>query len=111
MSNQPYGYDPCNPGPADGSAFFLNSSGEDCYYDNSNNGCFKNRIGIFPDGSEYKQTEDELRQYIVSLESTRKLEDLVNVKITRNVRPGDTLVFNYLTGNWELKEFISGGEW
>lgn len=110
MSNQPCGYDPFNPGPADGSAFLLDSSGADCYY-GSNYGSLGGRIGVFPDGTEYKQSAAELRQYILSLESTRKLQDLSNVNFTRNVKPGDTLLYNHTTGNWELQEFISGGAW
>jgi hypothetical protein len=110
MSNQPYGYDPFNAGPADGSAFILNSGGNDCYY-GSNYGTLGTRIGVFPDGAEYKQTAAELRQYILSLESTRKLQDLSNVNFTRNVKPGDAILYNHTTGNWELQDFISGGAW
>jgi len=112
MSNQPYGYDPFNPGPADGSAFLLvqDGPGGGCYYGNTY-GNLSGRIGVFPDGTAYKQSAAELRQYIVGLESTRRIQDLSNVNFTRNVKPGDALLYNYLTGNWELQNFISGGEW
>jgi hypothetical protein len=45
------------------------------------------------------------------LESTRKIQDLSNVNFVRNVKPGDALLYNHTTGNWELQEFISGGSW
>jgi hypothetical protein len=112
MSNQPYGYDPFNPGPADGSAFLLmqGAGGSDCYY-GSGYGALGGKIAIFPDGTEYKHSVAELRQYILSLESTRRLQDLSNVNFVRNVKPGDALLYNYQTGKWELQEFISGGSW
>lgn len=66
---------------------------------------------MFPDGSAYKQDAAALRQYIISLEAARKLQDLADVNFTRNVKPGDALLYNHLTGNWELQDFISGGGW
>lgn len=110
MSNQPYGYDPFNPGPSDGSGFLLlqNQSG-DCYYGPAYGSA--GTIGIFPDGSAYKASAAELRQYILSLESTRKIQDLSNVSFTRNVKPGDALIYNYTTGYWVLQDCISGGPW
>jgi hypothetical protein len=45
----------------------------------------------------------------MGLEATRKLQDLADVSFTRNVRPGDALLYNHMTGNWELQSFISGG--
>lgn len=113
MSNQPYGYDPFNPGPADGSGFLFLQSGDDggCYYSNGIYGQFGGKIGVFPDGTEYKQSVAELRQYILALENTRRIQDLSNVNFVRSVKPGDALLYNYLTGNWELQNFISGGEW
>lgn len=111
MSNQPYGYDPFNAGPADGSAFLLlDGAGGGCYYD-SNYGNIGGRVGVFPDGTPYKQDAAALRQYIMSLEATRKLQDLADVNFTRNVKPGDALLYNHTTGNWELQGFISGGAW
>lgn len=111
MSNQTYGYDPFNPAAADGAGFYLVADGSSggCYY-GSSYGTLGGRIGIFPDGSEYKQDAASLRQYVIELEATRKIQDLANVNFTRNVKPGDALLYNYLTGNWELQEFISGGE-
>lgn len=110
--NQPYGYDPFNPAPADGAAFLLSAGGveNDCYYSQAY-GVMGGRIAVFPDGTDYKQSAAELRQYILSLEAARKLQDLADVDFTRNVRPGDTLVYNYTTGKWELQSFISGGPW
>ena len=111
MSNQPYGYDPFNPGPADGSAYsLLNGAGNDCYY-GSAYGNVGGWIGVFPDGTAYKQDAAALRQYIMALEASRKLQDLADVNFTRNVKPGDALVYNYLTGKWELQALISGGGW
>lgn len=111
MSNQPYGYDPFNPSSADGSGFYLipNQSGG-CYY-SSGYGNLGGSFGVFPDGTTYKQSAADLRQYIVALESTRKLQDLNDVSFTRNVKPGDALLYNHTSGNWELTDFISGGEW
>ena len=113
MSIQPWGYDPFYPGPADGSGFLLiqNSSDGGCYYSQGYYGALGGRIGVFPDGTEYKQSAAELRQYVMELESTRKIQDLNNVNFVRNVRPGDALLYNFTTGNWELTDFISGGEW
>ncbi len=113
MANQPYGYDPFNPGPADGQAFLLSegSGGTDCYYGSNYGASLSGRVGVFPDGTVYKQSAAELRQYIVGLESTRKLQDLADVNFTRNVKPGDALLYNFTTGNWELQDFISGGGW
>jgi hypothetical protein len=113
MSNQPCGYDPFNPGPADGSAFLLSegSGGSDCYYGSNYGTSLGGKIGVFPDGTEYKLTAAELRQYILSLESTRKLQDLNDVNFTRTVKAGDALLYNHTTGNWELQNFISGGGW
>ena len=112
MSNQPWGYSPWDPGPADGSAFLLSSGagGSNCYY-GSSFGRLEGRVGVFPDGSAYKQDAAALRQYIISLEAARKLQDLADVNFTRNVKPGDALLYNHLTGNWELQDFISGGGW
>ncbi len=111
MSNQPYGYDPFNAGPADGSGFLLlDGSAGGCYYDSSY-GAIGGRVGVFPDGTPYKQDAASLRQYIVALEGTRKLQDLSDVDFVRNVKPGDALLYNHTTGNWELQDFISGGSW
>jgi hypothetical protein len=111
MSNQVYGYDPVNPGPADGKGFLLLRDKGGCYYSNGMYGQLGGRIGVFPDGSEYKQSVAELRQYILELESTRRIQDLSNVNFVRNVRPGDALLYNHTTGFWELQQFISGGGW
>ena len=113
MSNQPYGYDPFNPGPADGQGFFLLQGANDggCYYSGGTYGQLGGKIGVFPDGTEYKQSAEELRQYIMGLETTRRIQDLSNVNFVRNVKPGDALLYNHMTGNWELQNFISGGEW
>lgn len=111
MSNQPHGYDPFNAGPADGSAYLLiNGAGGGCYYGPSYGGLGE-RVRVFPDGSDYKQDAAALRQYIIALEASRKLQDLADVNFTRNVKPGDALLYNHLTGNWELQDFISGGAW
>lgn len=111
MSNQVYGYDPFNPAAPDGAGFYLvaDSSSGGCYYGN-NYGSLGGKIGVFPDGAEYRQDAADLRQYIIELEANRKLQDLSNVNFVRNVKPGDALLYNHTTGNWELQDFISGGE-
>jgi len=111
MANQTYGYDPFNPAAADGAGFYLVADGSSggCYY-GTQYGTLGGRIGVFPDGSEYKQDAASLRQYVIELEATRKIQDLANVRFTRNVKPGDALLYNYTTGFWELQDFISGGE-
>lgn len=114
MSNQPYGYDPFNPGPAGGNGYLLVQDGPGsggCYYSGGQFGRLGGVIGVFPDGSAYKQSAEELRQYIMGLESTRRLQDLSNVRFLRNVEPADVLVYNHTTGFWELQNFICGGEW
>jgi hypothetical protein len=113
MSNQPWGYSPWDPGPADGNAFLLvqDGPGGGCYYSGAAYGGLGGKIGVFPDGSAYKQSAAELRQYILSLESSRRIQDLSNVDFVRNVKPGDALLYNFTTGKWELQNFISGGEW
>lgn len=110
--NQNYGYDPFNPASDGGQGFLvIRDSAGDCYYSNTGYGAIGGRTGIFPDGTEYKQNAADLRQYILSLESSRKLQDLNDVNFTRNVKPGDALLYNYTTGYWELTDFISGGVW
>jgi hypothetical protein len=112
VSNQPWGYSPWDPGPSDGSGFLLlEGQGGGCYYSGGGYGQLGGKIGVFPDGAEYKKSVAELRQYILELESTRKIQDLSNVNFVRNVKPGDALLYNHTTGNWELQNFISGGEW
>jgi hypothetical protein len=65
---------------------------------------------FYPDGTPYKQEVEELRNYILNLEATRKIENLANVNFTRPVEPGDTLYYNQSTGNWELTDYLSSGE-
>ena len=110
-SNQVYGYDPMNPAAPGGAGFLtmLSVSDGGCYY-GSGYGSLGGRIGVFPDGAAYRQSAAELRQYVMELEMTRRIQDLSNVDFVRNVKPGDALLYNYLTGNWELQNFISGGE-
>lgn len=113
MSNQLYGYDPFVPGPTDGRGFNLISDqdGGDCYFGSGLYGNLSQMIAVFPDGTPYKQTLSELRDYIIALETTRRFEDLANVNFTRSPRPGDVVGYNYTTGKWELIEFITGGAW
>ena len=114
MSIHQQGYDPMNPGPDGGRGFLLISNGQSnggCYYSGGSYDGIGGYVGVFPDNTEYKQSAEELRQYILQLESTRKIQDLSNVRFVRNVRPGDALLYNHTTGFWELQEFISGGEW
>lgn len=66
---------------------------------------------FYPDGTPYKKSAEELRNYILELEANRRIEDLANVNFSRPVKPGDVLLYNQSTGDWELTDFISGGEW
>lgn len=81
---------------------------------NNSNNCYgyktQSLAAVFPDGTSYKESADKLRQYIISLESTRKLQDLSDVEFTRNVKKGDILIYNDTTGKWVLVDFLSGGE-
>lgn len=105
--NQPNGYDPFNVKSGGTGSFITPSDTGGCYYKQNGFGGF---TLVFPDGTPYKQDAAELRQYILDLEVTRRIEDLANVDFTRNVQPGDLLAYNYTTGNWELTDFISPGE-
>lgn len=105
-TNSYQGYNPFYPVNEGGSAFYLtrNDAGN-CY--GYNTGLKK---AVFPDGTAYKETCDELRQYVIELESTRKLQDLVDVEFSRNVKKGDFLVYDNTKGKWVLTDFLSGGE-
>ena len=89
-TNSYQGYNPFYPTSVGGSAYYLVKS------DASN--CYGYKTGlksaVFPDGTEYKEDCDALRQYVVSLESSRKLQDLVDVEFSRNVKKGDFLVYD-----------------
>lgn len=112
MSNQPYGYDPFNPGPSDGNGFnLISEGGGDCYYNSGMYGNLSKMMAVFPDGTPYKQTLAELREYIISLETTRRFENLSNVNFSRSPQPGDMVAYNYTTGKWELIDYVSGGSW
>ena len=90
------------------------SPGQFQIVNNSSSNCYGYKTttlaAVFPDGSAYKESADKLRQYIVGLESTRKLQDLVDVEFDRNVKKGDFLVYDDSTGKWVLTDFLSGGE-
>ena len=105
-TNSYKGYNPFYPTNAGGGAMYVtNNDAGNCY------GYLTGyKTGIFPDGTKYKEDADALRQYIVSLESTRKLQDLTDVKFTRNVKKGDFLVYDNTDGCWVLTDFLSGGE-
>jgi hypothetical protein len=112
MSNQSYGYDPFNPGPSDGRGFSLISeNAADCYYNSGFFGNLGQMMAVFPDGTPYKQTLAELRDYIIYLEATRRLENVSNVNFSRSPQPGDMLAYNFTTGKWELIDYVSGGAW
>jgi hypothetical protein len=113
-SNQTYGYDPLNPGMPGGSGLLTilpNNANSACGYNNSGlQGLTHSLFGVFPDSTEYKQTASELRQYIINLEATRKMNDLADINFQRSPEPGDLLAYDYTTGLWELLDFVSGGE-
>ena len=66
---------------------------------------------FYPDGTPYKQTVEELRNYILQLENNRKLENLSNVAYDGNLEQGDILFYNQGTGNWEITDYLSSGQW
>ena len=67
-------------------------------------------VAVMPDGSAYKKDCDELRQYVIQLESTRSIKDLQDVEFSRNVKKGDFLVYDNTKGKWVLTDYLSGGE-
>ncbi len=105
-TNSYKGYNPFYPTNAGGGAFYLTN--------NDAGNCYGYKTGlksaVFPDGTKYKEDADALRQYIIELESTRKLQDLVNVEFSRDVKKGDFLVYDNTKGKWVLTDFLSGGE-
>jgi hypothetical protein len=107
MSSNTYqGYNPFYPTGEGGSAYYLvNSSSSNCY--GYNTGL---KSAVMPDGTEYKEDCDALRQYVIELEGNRKLQDLVDVEFSRNVKKGDFLVYDNTKGKWVLTDFLSGGE-
>lgn len=108
--NQITGYESTNPSWG-GQGFILSAGAAGgCYYEDSNIASLET-IGIYPDGSEYKIDMAELRQYLLNLENTRRIEDLSDVNFGRSPQPGDALLYDHTTGNWELSNYISGGEW
>jgi hypothetical protein len=58
-----------------------------------------------------KLSVEELRNYIMNLETTRKIEDLSNVEFDRPVTEMDVLYFDASDGKWKLTNYLSGGEW
>ena len=105
-TNSYKGYNPFYPTNAGGGAMYVtNNDASNCY------GYLTGyKTGVFPDGSKYKEDAAALRQYIIDLEGTRKLQDLVDVKFTRSVKKGDFLVYDNGSGCWVLTDYLSGGE-
>tara|TARA_S200002703_G_C3650350_1_gene199646 strand:- start:97 stop:423 length:327 start_codon:yes stop_codon:yes gene_type:complete len=107
MTNSQTGYNPFFPPREGGGAYFLvNSSKGGCYDYPGGQGM----MAVFPDGSAYKKDCEELRQYVIELESTRSIKDLQDVEFSRNVQKGDFLVYDNTKGKWVLTDFLSGGE-
>ena len=110
MSCKTCGGNTCTCNSSSGTTY---SPGQFQIVNNSSN-CYgyktQSLAAVFPDGTSYKESADKLRQYIISLESTRKLQDLSDVEFTRNVKKGDILIYNDTTGKWVLVDFLSGGE-
>tara|TARA_Y100000389_G_scaffold204986_2_gene261637 strand:- start:491 stop:817 length:327 start_codon:yes stop_codon:yes gene_type:complete len=105
-TNSYKGYNPFYPTNAGGGAMYVtNNDANNCY-----GYLTGHKTGIFPDGTKYKEDADALRQYILSLESIRKLQDLVDVQFSRGVKKGDFLVYDNTIGKWVLTNFLSGGE-
>ena len=107
MSTSSYkGYNPYYPtGEGSGAMHLTNNDSGNCY------GYFTGyKTGIFPDGTKHKEDAAALRKYIISLESTRKLQDLSDVNFSRNVKKGDFLIYDNTSGKWVLTDYLSGGE-
>ena len=107
MSTSSYkGYNPYYPtGEGGGAMYLTNNDSGNCY------GYLTGyKTGIFPDGTKHKEDADALRKYIISLESTRKLQDLSDVNFSRNVEKGDFLIYDNTSGKWVLTDYLSGGE-
>lgn len=107
-TNSYQGYNPFYPTGTGGSAYYLvnNGGGGGCY----NYPSLSGKSAVMPDGTAYKEDCDALRQYVISLEAARKLQDLVDVEFSRNVKKGDFLVYDNTNGKWVLTDFLSGGE-
>lgn len=114
MSNQNDGYNSFNIAPPGGSGMITvvpTGANSACGYNNSGlQGLSVSGMGVFPDSTPYKQSANELRQYILGLESTRQLRDINDVNFTRSPQPGDILAYDHTTGFWVLVDFVSGGE-
>lgn len=112
-----YGYNPYGPYNYGSGAYPwpINAGGTNCYNPNlpgdpnSNSVVFADQY--YPDGTPYKKTSEELRNYIIQLETNRKLENLSNVVYSGNLTQGDILFYNQSTGNWEITDYLSGGVW
>ena len=80
-TNSYQGYNPFFPtNPGGGAYYLVNSDANNCY--GYQTGIKK---AVFPDGTQYKEDCDALRQYVIELESTRSIKDLADVSFTRNV--------------------------
>lgn len=64
-----------------------------------------------PTTPEIKTSIEDLRNYVIALEASRKLEDLNDVEFDRPVQPGDVMYFETSTRQWELTNYLTGGTW
>ena len=64
-----------------------------------------------PTTPEIKTSIEDLRNYVISLEANRRLEDLNDVDFPRTPEPGDVLYRDGTTNQWQLTNYLSGGEW
>ena len=103
-------YDPFYPDPYNrGGLYNVGSTGDNCY----NPHVRQQRLNYIcqPTTGEMKVSIEDLRNYVINLEANRKLEDLSDVEFDRPVQAGDVIYHDASTGNWELTNYMTGGEW
>lgn len=104
-----YGYNPFAPvvNPAQAFPQVVGSSGS-CYNPHVRS---NNYTPVYqPATPEMKASIEELRNYVMALESSRKLDDLSDVEFTREVQVGDIL-YRTSENKWQLTNYLTGGEW
>lgn len=114
------GYDPLSPqAPSQGGLWINQSGGGLTVGPVSTNDYNANAYALWnyglsgqlSDGTPYFSKIEELRNWILAKEASRKIEDLANVHITRPIKDGDTLQYDASSDLWVLTDFISGGTW
>jgi hypothetical protein len=108
-SSSYFGYNPFSPMPTPAQAYpAIINSGSGCYNPHVRTSY---QYICTPTSPEVKASIDELRNYVIALESSRRLEDLKDVEFDRPVQPGDVMYYEDASQQWELTNYSSGGEW